>query len=184
MNSNARGFRRRNARALHEAHAGPNMTPMVDVVMVILIFFMASTAIMGPEWLLRTALARKGPSANSAPAPDSDIRLRIELRRAGTDASLATPTPATPATAPAPDGSLRQTLATLRQRIGPSETILGQPDTPFENLRPALGQLAQRVGGTNLIILIAPDDTIPYDQIVQLHEWCADLRIERVGLAP
>ncbi|MEZ6319152.1 MAG: biopolymer transporter ExbD [Phycisphaerales bacterium] len=46
-------FRERGALAVHELHFGPNMTPMVDVVMVILIFFMASTALLGPEWFIR-----------------------------------------------------------------------------------------------------------------------------------
>lgn len=49
-------FRQRSARAVYEAHSGPNMTPMVDVVMVILIFFMASAAMLGPEWFLKAAL--------------------------------------------------------------------------------------------------------------------------------
>lgn len=50
-------FRRRNALHQWHLHFGPNMTPMVDVVMVILVFFMASTAFIGPEWLLRIGLA-------------------------------------------------------------------------------------------------------------------------------
>jgi len=39
------------------------MTPMVDVVMVILVFFMASAAILGPEWFLKTNLPVKAPAA-------------------------------------------------------------------------------------------------------------------------
>ncbi|PCI08532.1 hypothetical protein COB72_08190 [bacterium] len=35
---------------------GPNMTPMVDVTLVILIFFMASASIAGHEWFLRAEL--------------------------------------------------------------------------------------------------------------------------------
>lgn len=52
-------FRRRNALHQWHLHFGPNMTPMVDVVMVILVFFMASTAFIGPEWLLRIGLAEE-----------------------------------------------------------------------------------------------------------------------------
>lgn len=43
----------------------PDMTPMVDVVMVILIFFMTSTALVGPELLLR---ARVAPDTRQNPA--------------------------------------------------------------------------------------------------------------------
>jgi biopolymer transport protein ExbD len=37
---------------------GPNMTPMVDVTLVILIFFMASASIAGHEWFLRADLPK------------------------------------------------------------------------------------------------------------------------------
>ncbi len=70
--------RRRNALSLYETHVGPNMTPMVDVVMVILIFFMASAAFLGPEWFLRTALP--GNRATDAPAAHNPPRIvRIGL---------------------------------------------------------------------------------------------------------
>jgi biopolymer transport protein ExbD len=69
----AHAWRRRDARSEYERHHhGPNMTPMVDVVMVILIFFMASTVILGPEMLLAAGLE---PDADATPA---DPRFAIE----------------------------------------------------------------------------------------------------------
>lgn len=68
------GWRRRDARAIYEQHAGPNMTPMVDVVMVILIFFMASTVILGPELMLQAGLDRTRESR----AGGGDARFAIE----------------------------------------------------------------------------------------------------------
>ncbi|MBA4028951.1 MAG: hypothetical protein C0475_07430 [Planctomyces sp.] len=57
---------RRGASDRAGAHAGPNMAPMVDVVMVILVFFMASAAFVGPEWLIRALLpSRAGPEATA-----------------------------------------------------------------------------------------------------------------------
>ena len=49
-------FRRRAALDVWSMNFGPSMTPMVDVVLVILIFFMASASFVGPEWFLRAAL--------------------------------------------------------------------------------------------------------------------------------
>lgn len=74
-----RPMRRRNALALHELHYGPNMTPMVDVVMVILVFFMASAAVLGPEWFLGTSIPVKAPASESAPPPEH-APIRVELR--------------------------------------------------------------------------------------------------------
>ncbi|MCH7961632.1 MAG: biopolymer transporter ExbD [Planctomycetes bacterium] len=51
-----------------EMHFGPNMTPMVDVVMVILIFFMAGTAVIAPELFLAAGLPAD-PSVQDAPGP-------------------------------------------------------------------------------------------------------------------
>ncbi len=52
---------------------GPNMTPMVDVTLVILIFFMASASIAGHEWFLNAHLPKtdidQTPSGFSLPAP-------------------------------------------------------------------------------------------------------------------
>lgn len=61
---------------------GPNMTPMVDVVLVILIFFMAATTIAGQEWFLRTELPEAQEDMNSAsgfelPAPMLDVVLFV-----------------------------------------------------------------------------------------------------------
>jgi len=50
---------------------GPNMTPMVDVTLVILIFFMASATIAGPEWFLRAQL----PVKDDPNAATSDFAL-------------------------------------------------------------------------------------------------------------
>ncbi|MCW5767789.1 MAG: biopolymer transporter ExbD [Phycisphaeraceae bacterium] len=61
----------------------PDMTPMVDVVMVILIFFMASTALVGPELVLRARVASDDAPAATEPllAPASlAIRLRTDAR--------------------------------------------------------------------------------------------------------
>lgn len=78
-------FRQRNAATY--AHFGPNMTPMVDVVMVILIFFMASAALMGPEWLLRAALPR--PQAATPPANTVPVAIRVVMKDGAAAAKIA-----------------------------------------------------------------------------------------------
>lgn len=71
-----------------DAHSLPDMTPMVDVVMVILIFFMASSALVGHELLMRARIAP--PPETAAPAPlIAPAALVIRLTASG-DAPLAT----------------------------------------------------------------------------------------------
>lgn len=77
---------RRSALQMYEMHYGPNMTPMVDVVMVILIFFMASAAILGPEWFLRSTLAQ--PKSEAAVA-EGEPPLVLGLSRGASGEVLA-----------------------------------------------------------------------------------------------
>lgn len=71
----------RSALAQHELDFGPNMTPMVDIVMVILIFFMGATTFAGAEWFLHMAVpvASAGEGAGDPfelPPARFEIRLR------------------------------------------------------------------------------------------------------------
>lgn len=72
-------FKQRGALHGWQLHFGPNMTPMVDVVMVILIFFMASTALVGPEWLLRVGLAPDDREPTGFQLGPADLRLELAI---------------------------------------------------------------------------------------------------------
>jgi biopolymer transport protein ExbD len=143
-------WRKRNAQALYESHYGPNMTPMVDVVMVILIFFMASTAFLGPEWFLKTHLPRAGatPPANQ-PEP---TRLHVVLTM----------------------GPENKTLATVGVLSG----------LTMEQLDAKVAEEAKRASADNVVVLIAPGATVPYDDVVKVHEMCARAGVTKVGLEP
>lgn len=62
----------------YQMHHGPNMTPMVDVVMVILVFFMATASVLGPEWYLKTSIPRTAP-AESAASPVETVEVALSL---------------------------------------------------------------------------------------------------------
>jgi len=73
------------------AHVGPNMTPMVDVVMCILIFFMLGSSFVMPELFLKSsmpAIDKQGlgesPSDGKMPA----VKLWIKMAREGDDTVL------------------------------------------------------------------------------------------------
>jgi biopolymer transport protein ExbD len=130
----------------------PNMTPMVDVVMVILVFFMATAAIMGPEWLLKTALPAKATAAATAPA--EIVAARVTLR---------------------PDG-------TAMLIVGVDPATRRQTDTTLDDLPRALAALATERGAANLAVTFDAADDVPYESVVQAHEACAKAGISRVGV--
>jgi len=65
----SRGLQRRSVFDKSNRRSGLMMTPMVDVVLVILIFFMASTTIAGYEWFLEAGVeSQKAAEASTETA--------------------------------------------------------------------------------------------------------------------
>lgn len=65
---------------------GPNLAPMVDVVLVILIFFMASVVFVGPEWFLPAALPHERTpdepeSKDPYALPDPTLNVRVSFNQ-------------------------------------------------------------------------------------------------------
>jgi len=62
----------------------PNMTPMADVVIVILVFFMSATALLGPELFLRASVAGEGAAATDPfELPPVVLEIRLEVDEGG-----------------------------------------------------------------------------------------------------
>lgn len=147
------GWRRRDARAIYEQHAGPNMTPMVDVVMVILIFFMASTVILGPELLMQAGLDRTRPA--SAGGSGGDARFAIEP----------------------PSFTVRL------HAEGGSVVVsgLGLDASPLSALPSVARALAAEVEITVSIVLV-PEDTVPYEAVILAQETLMEAGFRSIRL--
>ena len=152
MNPNTAGWQRRDARTNYEAHAGPNMTPMVDVVMVILIFFMASTVILGPEMLLAAGLENK---AEPEPPTDTDPRFSIEQ----------------------PVFEIRLTIFDGAVAV----SGLGLTDAPLSELAGAARALAAGAG-SGVRIIVNPDDPVPYEAVIRAQDLLHGAGLSEIGL--
>jgi biopolymer transport protein ExbD len=154
----AKPFRRRSAMAVWEMHFGPNMTPMVDVVMVILIFYMASTSFIGSEWFLRTALPKEPAAAprqdRSREADDPfsvpPAQFELTLRR----------------------GAEGRTVAS-----GPAFGAVSLAELPSR-----LAELARGTGAEDLALVIRADGGVPYGDVVRAHDAATSAGITKVGL--
>lgn len=150
-----RAFRNRSALARWEMHFGPSMTPMVDVVMVILVFFMASMSFLGREWFLRTALPRQGSEAETGRTAADPFKLppaRFEVTL-----SLG------------PDG---KTLVSGQ----------GFPPGPVGALQARLKELARGVTADDLVLVIRSEAEVPYGDVIKAHDAAAAAGISKVGL--
>lgn len=156
MSSSRRGLRRRDALHTHSMHFGPNMAPMVDVVMVILIFFMASAAFLGSEWFLRAAIpfeAGRGssPRKPNDPAALPPVRLDIFL-----DVD--------------PQG---QTVVTFSQDLSRA---------PLEAFFARIAQFKQDRTAGDIEVMIRPTAQVPYADVVRVHAACDDAGIYKLGI--
>lgn len=145
---------KRGALANWQLQYGPNMTPMVDVVMVILVFFMASTALLGPEWFLRSALPITKAKAGAPTDPDRprpEKRFEFTLTGSGSTATTASGA----GLENAPLGALLERLAAIAAESPPEDTS----------------------------IVLRPGPDVPYEDLVQIHEACQTLGIVKVGMA-
>lgn len=143
-------LRTRDAASRSGAH-WPSMTPMVDVVLVILVFFMASAAFLGPEWLLPVgvptlAAPSDEPDPFALPTPRFEVRLQVA------------------------DGS----------RVLVSG--LGLDRAPMDALAPRVRSLVQAVPQDDLVVVLAPEDGVPYEAIVRARAICERAGARRVAL--
>jgi biopolymer transport protein ExbD len=158
MNGRARsggGFTRRDALHRWSLHFGPNMTPMVDVVMVILIFFMASAAFMGEEWFLRAAIPIPAPAGRAAERPllePPPLRIDVSL-----DA----------------DEQGRTIASSVALQIEPG---------PLERVLERFASFPKNEVTAGLEVLIKPSARAPYRDVVRIHEACEAVGIVKVGI--
>lgn len=149
------GLRGRSARETWEGRFGPNMTPMVDIVLVILIFFMAGTTFLGQEWFLKSESFRgtRTPAKPDAlDLPPVWLTITLSVGEGGR----------TVASGLDQDRSKRLDLTAFGEKI----------------------QAFARGTDTNkIIVVLVPDPMVPYKDVVAVHEACAAAGIERVGIS-
>ncbi|MEZ6241483.1 MAG: biopolymer transporter ExbD [Phycisphaerales bacterium] len=161
----AHPYRRRGALNQWELHFGPNMTPMVDVVMVILIFFMASTAFLGPEWFLKANMTPE-EVASGGRTPDR----RFELPEVRLNVHLRVVDGVTLANAFGREGLTMDDLDALAAEVAKD---IVQPEQA--------GRDPEDTSGEPLVI-IAPESDVPYNDVVRAHDACTRAGFRRVAL--
>ena len=159
MSRRAHGFRRRDALHSWTLHFGPNMTPMVDVVMVILVFFMASAAFLGSDWFLKAGvIAESAPGAAGSPAaPPPDFKPDPLTQRVDVRLDL---------------DAQGHTVATALDLV----------KAPLEKLVERVKAMPPGDSTTRLEMIIRPAAQVPYKDVVKLHEACYAVGIAKVGL--
>lgn len=166
----------RSAASVYTAHSGPNMTPMVDVVMVILVFFMASAAVLGPEWFVRSVLPVR---SSAAPSNSTVNQVTLTFHPGGSSVNSADQQATGFATLSAQINTSRESV------IVPSPPEVNSSETT-ESIRAAIEKplaiLLAKIPRENITIgLIIPAPTTRYEHIVAAHEAFIRAGVTKVG---
>ena len=137
--------------------SGPNMTPLVDVVMVILIFLMMAGS-FGAEHYLTTSvpLKQEGNTGGTPPPgyiPDEPLEIRVDSVGQGFQATAG------------------------RIRAGDAKSLTSQLSAMRQQLESA-GTPPARVQ-----VIVSPGKTTKYDHLVRVYESALNAGFTRVAFA-
>lgn len=127
---------------LDRSHDFGVMTPMIDIVFLLLVFFVISAAGQVPEALLPTELPAMGAVASDAPPPESppltiDVWLKLEF-----------------------DQTLNRTVVDMN----------GTKYDDFETLKGQLISLAELAAENPIVLDIGPE--VPMGDVVEIYDTC------------
>ncbi len=143
------------AKAVHY-ESGPNMTPLVDVVMVILIFLMLAGQFGGAEHFLASNVPMNGgPGSVKTPAEiDEPIEIRVD--------------------SPSPD-RFTAVAGRISAKDGPTLPVA------LNRLREDLNKAGRKT--PDIQIKIAPGHNVKIDHIVAVQEAAMRAQFEKIGYA-
>jgi biopolymer transport protein ExbD len=142
-------------------HHSPNMTPMVDVVMCILIFFMLGSSFILPEWMLKNSLpAARG--SGDGPATDLPaVRVPIRVGRQAGE-------------------TLVQAFGTAPLKVNAPARASGPANAQLQDL---FTSRAEKLS-PNTQFLICPERNVPYQDLITIYECCLKARMNHVAFTP
>jgi biopolymer transport protein ExbD len=144
-----------------KAAIGPNMTPMVDVVMCILIFFMLGSTFLAPELALASNLpVGKGVGTLDLNAPAPPVRFMLSLETRGEATWMV-----------ASDGT---------------QLPMGSPGIQDANNQAVSSFLAGKKAALSdwAQVIIAPQEKVPYQDVITLFDDCTRVQFKQVAFAP
>ena len=143
------------------SHVGPNMTPMVDVVMCILIFFMLGSSFIVPEMFLKStmpAVDTKGLGTEKTDQKMPAVRLYIKLNRKDEDTFVS-----------AFDSAFLKMNKANDTNQEDNQRIAGFFMKKNETLSP------------DVQIIIQPKADVPWQDVVTIYDYCVQAKFKQVA---
>jgi len=145
------------------AHVGPNMTPMVDLVMCILIFYMLSSTFMMPELFLTNnmpAINKVGLGDEKTDTKMPEVRMSIKMVRKDNVTWVS-----------AFESKLMKMNKIDDEDQSYNQAILAE----FEGRRQGISPTVQ--------IILKPERFVPYQDVITIYDFCARADYKQVAFA-
>lgn len=149
----------------HKAmHVGPNMTPMVDIVMCILIFFMLGSSFAIQELYLANvpAVNTGGLGTQNSDAKLPAIKVRIVMRRVGETTKVIA------------FDQAKEGIDDLYPTSGGRSKV--------DDIRDLLISKREQLN-KDVQVIIAPEQNVPYQDVVTMYSLCIRAKFENVAFA-
>ena len=149
-------------------HVGPNMTPMVDVVMCILIFFMLGTTLATPEVFLKSntaAIDKQGLGSEQGTQKLPAVRMNIKLARVAV-------------------GGKPTTVVTAFNEAPLAMNGAEDADKGLNQVIEALLTKRRPTVSDEVQVLIVPDKDVPYQDVITIYDYCVKLGFKQVAFYP
>jgi biopolymer transport protein ExbD len=146
------------------AHVGPNMTPMVDIVMCILIFFMLGSTFLAPELFLQSsmpAIDKQGLGQEQSSQKLPAVRMNIKLVRQGDDTFVSAFDWKPMKMDKVDDTDQSQNQQVVEGFVAKNQTL--SPDVQ---------------------IIIQPGANVPYQDVITIYDACVKAHFKQVAFAP
>lgn len=134
-------------------HGGPNMTPMVDIVMCILIFFMLGSTFALPDLFLSAnmpAVDKQGLGANPNDSSLPPVRTNIELLNIGGRTKV-------------------RAFGVLEEDL--HDRLLSLLNTKRADL------------SDDVQLLIVPEKSVPYQDVITVYDQCVQAGFKNVAFS-
>lgn len=149
-------------------HIGPNMTPMVDVVMCILIFFMLGSTLATPELFLKSntaAIDKAGLGSMTGTQQLPSVRMTIKLSRQGEI------------------GGGHTVVSAFDSPMMPMDAV----DSPDQRQNQAIFarlEERRRTISDDVQVLVVPGPNVPWQDVITIYDFCTKLNFKQVAFYP
>jgi biopolymer transport protein ExbD len=172
------------------AHVGPNMTPMVDIVMCILIFFMLSMTFAGAELFLTSnmVVSDKGLATEKSDVIDiPKLKIMIKIVPIAKDPNRpdAVSSIGGKAIVSRDNPLLAQPIRIGRpDQVDPKNTSELKLEQELNDQMAAQLTAVRKNVSNDVLVVLAPDVYAPYEDVIKVYDACVKAQFPKVAFAP